>query len=830
MILEKILKTINNKDTKKLVAKKPDHDFIPYVCHFDPNTIITKNGELLQVIRITGFGKDSLTSELISLRDTLRDAIVNNIPDEKFAFWFHTIRRKKNIVPEGEFTDFLSKKINDDWVKKNAWDQQYVNELYITIITEGLDTSIMNFQSFSRSFSYSTTQNLHKNFLTEAHKKLTKLTISILAEIEEYGGKLLAIEEDEDGILYSKPMRFFGKIINLYNADYPITANDISDDLASHNIAFGNRELEVIGEENKNFAAILSIKEYHEVGSHMLDKILQLPFEFIITQSFDFSFDKKDLEPFEYQNYILQVSQDEDFRQIVGAANFVESNKNKKTDYGRLQTTLKIISSNIAELEKDVMLAIDKFSALGFVLIREDVFLEHCFWSQLPGNFAFLRRQKIINTSRVGGFSALHSFPAGQMLQNHWGSAITNLKTVLNTPYFFNFHDKDLGNTLIIGPKGNGKTVLTNFLLAQSISKVKKIFYFDLDQSSKTFIKGIGGAYYRLDSQASEEDSLKLNPFSLENTPENIKFLSEFILQLLEISKGEEILKNEIESIQKVVEKSLGIQNSNFPSVFNAFNTVGTKSIYKKLSAWGSKELIHIFSAYNEIDWKANKYTAFDLSTILEQKEVLSPVIDYLLYRVEMNLDGSPSIIVFDEAWKLFQGNTVISRLPELLKRLREKNCIAIFVSQNFDDIATSAASKTIMDNIATQIYLPAQNPQEFYKTIFDLNEDEVEIISMMDVKDRNFLLKHSSDSIIATLDFEGADELPYILSSNNITIAALEEVIASELAEKPDQTPQPQDWIPKLIEVLKEFDIQKKEEERKAAKEKKIKKEYQSE
>ena len=78
---------------------------------------------------------------------------------------------KKNITPKGEFKDFFSKKVNDAWVAENKWDDQYVNELYITVITEGLDTSITNLNSFMRSFSYFTTKSLHKKFLEDAHKK-----------------------------------------------------------------------------------------------------------------------------------------------------------------------------------------------------------------------------------------------------------------------------------------------------------------------------------------------------------------------------------------------------------------------------------------------------------------------------------------------------------------------------------------------------------------------------------------------------------------------------------------------------------------------------------
>ena len=354
-------KLVNNNTSTKIEAKKQDSGFIPYVCHYNPNTILTKNGELLQVIRITGFKNDSIISEMIALRDAVRDSIASNVKDNKVAFWFHTIRRRKNIVPRGEFHDFFSSEVNKKWNENYKWNDQYVNELYITIIVEGLDTSIVNFNAFLRSFSYFTTRSLHKKYLEESYKKLSKIVTSILVDIEEYGAKLLGIKE-WDGILYSEPMRFFGKIINLYEDRYPLAVNDISEDLVSHKIAFGNRELEVIGYNHKNFAAMLSLKEYQETPLSSLDKILQSPFEFIISQSFDFTFSKKEFEAYEYQNHILEVSGDEDFRHVSGAANFIESNTGSPNDYGKLQTTIMFINKTLDGLEKDIKDASEKFA------------------------------------------------------------------------------------------------------------------------------------------------------------------------------------------------------------------------------------------------------------------------------------------------------------------------------------------------------------------------------------------------------------------------------------------------------------------------------------
>ena len=243
--------------------------------------------------------------------------------------------------------------------------------------------------------------------------------------------------------------------------------------LMSSNLVFSS-----ISESNSNATIQLKKKTKEElqfsdalsipIVSFVLEKDPYEESDFFEDLSFDFTFSKKEMEPYEYQNYILKVSGDEDFRQLSGVAHFIENKQGLDTDYGKLQTTIMLISSTREELEKDLKASFEQFNSLGFVVIREDIFLEHCFWSQLPGNFHYLRRQKVINTNRIAGFAALHNFPSGLIAGNKWGPAATVFRTVLNTPYFFNFHDGDLGHSLIMGPENSGKTVLLNFLVTQS--------------------------------------------------------------------------------------------------------------------------------------------------------------------------------------------------------------------------------------------------------------------------------------------------------------------------------------------------------------------------
>ncbi len=777
-LLEFGVKYFSNKNSNKtLLANSPDEDFIPYVIHYDRKTILTKNGELMQIIRISGFSNTSVYAELVPLREAVRESIRENIKQTNFALWFNTIRRKKNISPEGEFNDYFSSKINQTWEEINNLQNDYVNELYITVIIEGFDTSISNFKSLVGSFSKRSTRKIHENFLKKSAESLTNVTSGILASISDYGAKILEIKEWE-GVLYSEQMRFLGKICNLQEKHYPLSALDISTELSANKIAFGNNEVEVICGRDKSFSAILSLKEYSEISTELLDKVLQMPFEFVITQSFDFSYRESELEFAKHQDKMLRISNDQLFRDISGFTNFFEAVNGTATDYGKLQTTFMIVSKTREELDKDVKLIAEQFQALGMVIIREDFFMEDCFWSQLPANFCFLKRQKIINSYRVAGFASLYSFASGAIRGTFWGPAVTTFKTITNTPYFFRFHDGDQGHSMFFGKKSSGKTVLLNFILAQARRFKNKIYYFDFDNKAKNFINMLGGFYYDLSySDPEEKNCLKINLLALNTNPNFRKFLNEFFYSLIYRFKSE-IPDAEIQNISKIVDTILTNKCDKLAEAIKLFDNDETKKIYETLKFWLDSELVKIFDYDKEINW-SDRIMGFDLSEYGDKDFILVPILYYLLYKIENMMDGeSPSIIVFKDADKLLSNEIFTDKIVHLLDRLRQKNCVAIFC---FDSESCGEENKNLLtlisQKVSSKFILSDFNVSDDIKKTLKLKDEELRLINYFKNEDRKFLLKFGDDSLVANFDLSNYKPLLRLLSSSFEDIAIMEEI-----------------------------------------------------
>jgi type IV secretion system protein VirB4 len=778
-------------------------EFIPLACHYDPCTLITKNGELIQTIKIMGFSFESVNydGEKKTLRQVIREAISKSIKTPHFALCIHTVRRKKNLATGGKyipgsFEDY----VNRAWCARHDWEHKYVNELYITVIREG-QTFNFNIKDFTRSLVFLAERKYRMNYMEESHRLLNEVTDSVVASLQAFGARKLGIREKE-GVSYSEPLQFFGKIVNLFEKPTPAPVMDISAYLPTHKISFGFNVVEVRGDTGRHFGALLSVKEYHDVSSDAIDAFLQLDEEFIITETFDYINSEKALAKFEHQKYLLALSEDKEFADISGITDIVRSNRGRPVDFGEHQITIMLLEDSLPDLEREVKATFKAFHRIGIVAVREDIMLEECFWAQLPGNFDFLRRLSPINTTRIGGFASLYNFPAGKLSGNHWGPAVTVFYTQAGTPYFFNFHDENNGHTMIVGPYGAGKTVLLNFLTSEARKFNNRLFFFDQERASELFIRAIGGKYRRI-AKSVGENQLKLNPLQLPDSPQNRGFLKA-LLQYMVMDKTFQVAEDDRQKVEQAVEHlyMLGPQERKLSNVipkfwppteakaptgsqdgFNAF--LGNKpeeveeTSSQRMARWyGTGPYAHLFdNPYDELIIDGLVF-GFGMTDFIRDRSALIPLMAYLLQRMRMSLDGTPTMIVLDEAWSLVDNPIFAPFIGPWLDDLKANNAIAIFATESVEDAKTSSITKTITQKMGTQIYLPNPKATEAYKEVFGLKDLEFELLNSMSTRRREFLLKHHKEAVVATLDLSGMHDIIAVLSGNKENIALMENIM----------------------------------------------------
>lgn len=787
----------------------PDSDFIPYACYIDKNTILTKNTDLISIIKIPSFISNKAEIDLFDIREQIRLSLMAHYKNQNISFYFTTVRKKEDIIPNHTTNSLFDKETSEMWNKQNNWYDQYVNEIYITIIiSPEINTNLLNPVFFLTSLTQTGINRMYSKKIDQANKVLKKFIKTIFPELEKYGAQLLTMTE-RDGVVYSDHMRFFSLLINLEKDNFPITYDDISDVIRLKKMAYGSDIIETDKKGEKKFASVLTVKSFQELTLSQIDKILQLPIEIVITETCNFT-DPEYVETlYKEQKEMVSLSEDMDLAYISGLDSLVSTFSNKPTDFCIGQTSIMVINSTKGGLIDNLKDLYKAFDTIGLVAIKENVFLPTIFWSQLPANFRYLKRLHITPYNKLANFASMYNFPTGKFRNNYWGNAITIIPTALKTPYFFNFHFHSVGHTLIVGLKETGKTTIMNFLISQATKLNPKILYIDTQRSSEVFINAIGGKYFKISPNLQEEEILKLNPFMLDNTENNINILSKMVEQMvefqddgfIEMGKSKTQLKTEFQHIPKIVKQILSLNKEErlLSKVIELFNTPETKLIHSKLSFWTNETNSFIFNHDNLYDFKDN-IIGISLKTIIDNPNITLPITYLLLHIVKLIADGKPFIFAIDNAWEILNNPVIAPIFTDMLDNISKQNVAVIVTTSGNTKVSESALSEPMTHLFATQIYFGVPKLSLYQKKVFCLQEEEGRILSLMKIEDRNFLLKCLKDTIIASINLKDFGYYTRIFANDNVSINAMKKAKATS------QSNDPSVWIPAFIKILDDY------------------------
>ena len=771
------------KNKSEFALKNMEEQPIPYACHYDYNTLLTKNGELMQVIKIEGLSKEFLKSgENFDLRSIIRKAIADNITDRKISIYFHTIRRKHNLDSANYFAWEFARDSHDAWAKKNYWRDKFVNELYITIIYEGENYN--NTENILRSFIPKQLKKSQMTALANNAKTLDDLVLKMLEALKTYGSKRLSIANDYLGA-HSEILEFLSKIICLRSKRVAMPIMGLDQVFSRSKVAFGGNCLEILDEAEKHYAAVFSIKEYHEFSAKALDKFLRSSSEYVITQTLNFTDSNTAKKSFEYFNYILGISKDETLREYSGLRSTMESDTGNPTDYAIQQMTVMVIGNTLSELQTSVNTIVKETRKLGIAMIREDLFMALTFWAQLPGNYHYFRRTSFINTKRTASFASLHNTPSGE-LENPWGKAWTIFRRENGGPHFFNLQIGVNGNTLIAGATDSAKAILANFLLSEGTKYDPNVFYIDQFNTAKVTIKALGGNHHDIDLN---QENFLLNPFSLSNSDKNRAFLYTWLLILLFPNNDSNEAQNKV--IQEALNK---LMEQDKPQLSKLLDLISDQSIKDLLSPWcRPNKFGKLFDNPNDNLGFGVKITGFNISQLVEFKEVIAPYMLYCLYKYITDLNKSPTILMINDANKLLEAQCFINMLPNWLDSLTNNNGLAMLICDTNAAICNNIAA--INNKIATYLFMPDLDPGRYQKTL-QLTDAEVSAIKNMKLLYRHFMIKQSQDTNIVELNLDGLDFIIKTLTGGKEAINAMDAAIA-KLGDNPNR------WIVPYYKML---------------------------
>ncbi|HDB9562901.1 TPA: VirB4 family type IV secretion/conjugal transfer ATPase [Escherichia coli] len=370
----------------------------------------------------------------------------------------------------------------------------------------------------------------------------------------------------------------------------------------------------------------------------------------------------------------------------------------------------------------------------GFAARIETVNTVDAYFGSLPGHGVENVRRPLVNTLNLADLMPTSTIWPGENkapspMFEVGAPPLTHCVTSGNTPFRLNLHVRDLGHAFMFGPTRAGKsTHLALTAMQWRRYANSRIFTFDKGLSMFATCKAVGGKHFTI---AGDDNQLAFAPLSRLDTPTRRTWAMEWIEAIL-ILNGVKVDAPMRNAIADAI-KSMSETHSKTLSEFTV--TVQNNVIREALKQYTiDGNMGHLLDA-EEDGLDISDFMTFEIEHLMnmDQKYAL-PVLLYLFRRIEESLDGSPTLIILDEAWLMLGHPEFRGKIRDWLKSMAKKNCSVLMATQQLSDAANSGILDVIIESTACRIFLPNSHAlQEEAMPLYinmGLNRRQIEIIA----------------------------------------------------------------------------------------------------
>jgi type IV secretion system protein VirB4 len=412
----------------------------------------------------------------------------------------------------------------------------------------------------------------------------------------------------------------------------------------------------------------------------------------------------------------------------------ITENNSGEMRFGYVTHTVVVIEEDVERADEIAKAIKKEFANQGFVASIETLNAVEAYLGSLPGNsFANVRRPMMStrNLADMLPLSTLWAGPNEHPSDKYEGApALLYADSADSTPFRLVHHVGDVGHTLVLGPTGSGKSTLLATMVAQHFRyKGARAFVFDKGYSMWALAQACGAGHYDLLGDGADE---ALQPLAAIDKESERVWAAQWIESIFQ-ANNVQVTPEQRNRISSALD-SLALADREFRTLTALASSIQDNSLRDVLEQYtiGHSALGQLLDSDHET-LTSDHFAVFELEHLMEMPpRVAIPALLYLFHVVERGLDGSPTMLVLDEAWLMLDNPLFSAKIKEWLKVLRKRNASVIFATQSLADVEGSAIASVLRESCMVKLFLPnatARRSLALYQNM-GLTERQVSLIA----------------------------------------------------------------------------------------------------
>ena len=384
-------------------------------------------------------------------------------------------------------------------------------------------------------------------------------------------------------------------------------------------------------------------------------------------------------------------------------------------------------------------------------VVEETLGCLSAFYAMFPGNGKFNVFPLWLAEDHHARLSSLFAPHLGHPHSDDLNAEYLNiLETRTRTPFFQDVYVDGVRVMLILGPTGSGKSIQGNAMVALEQKYGGFTYIFDIGGSYESVVELYGGRVDRVG-----KDGPRINPFSLEPTEANIKFLYSFV-KLLLVNGGAELEPEDDDVIHGAVQAMYLFD----PENRRLSNLFLPKKLDRYLSKWVGKGIYNAVFDNVEDSLSLSRLQCFDFQGVNNEQyaDLIEPLMVWLLRRINdvlydpANL-GFPKHILIEEIFSSMKNKQLLEGALASIKTVRKNLGGVTMIGQSAEDLGENADS--IVNSCTSFLFLKdATFNRKRYAELFKMNDQQIALFESL--RDREALyMRRDGLTKVVTLNLD---------------------------------------------------------------------------